>query len=524
MIDTNWKKSISLCVCILLCALFTGCGQIMHKINESLESFGSLGEKMHYEEKELGFSIDIPYEWETEVFYADNGGVVRFTPDPKLYGRDDLKMAVLYLPRYSYTRAVENLPDFINENVLGEGNKAPFRIIQEMNVNKPFGDACLAEYEVKYPKGGTESAKMYVVPSGEGLYVLHFDTTGQVGEFIEEAEKAVDSFSISVGRMTPNDYKMAEVPYINNTLGFSMDYIANWNVKEVSEKENGGTVEFLPPEAGTQTGRLTIQYTTEYGLSGAIDAFSAAVKGNGAKVLHEGYVNAPSIDLSYGALCETKGENGEAVTTQLYIIPDEGNACYFAYYSWDKNTYENFQKECEINLQGFKMIGSTLESHVSTGDQAIYPYETEFDFTWLTEKGKSPEDVKSLFGEPAKITTDQLGDIKLTYYAYDAFEVIFEDQKGGLAAAGLLNKSPESPVGIAGFKAGTSPDDADDALRASGYKARKDISTDSTRFYSGKSLDGHTCLVIVYLKNNIVSKAQGWYGNAADIFLSEIGH
>lgn len=38
----------------------------MQKINESLESLGSLGEKMHYEQKELGFSLDIPYEWEKQ--------------------------------------------------------------------------------------------------------------------------------------------------------------------------------------------------------------------------------------------------------------------------------------------------------------------------------------------------------------------------------------------------------------------------------------------------------------------------
>ncbi len=500
---------------LVVCLMLAGCGSMRGLFDMMSAVKGSLND---YEDKMLGYTMQIPYEWEiAEPYYFDNGGIARFDADPEIYGRDDLQMAVLYIPEASYTQSIENLRDFMDGNVLPQDNDLDVRIVEEGAVTKQVGDAYSVVYQLIYPKGGGALFKMYIVPSKEGLYVLHFNSGSNINErFIKEAEHAVDTFSIVTGKMTPSDYKISEEPYQNDTLGFRIEYIAGWKINEVEESGKGGKIELLPPVLQNTESKLTIIYTLEYGLSGATDAFKAAVKENHVKVKKENYVNAPNMQLAYGALLESKGTDGKILTTQLYIIPDEGNACYFAYYSWNDETYDKFVEECEINLRGFEITGSTMEGYVSTGYHSVISYGLDCDFTMFTTEKTLPDVIVEKYGEAREIKTEKLGGIEVTKYMYDAFVVDFIERDGKLEMAGLLNTSPESPIAVGGFQVGGDFENADDSLRANGYKAREAFSTDTEKYYSGKSLSGDTCLVIVYLKNNIVSKAQGWYGKAAD--------
>lgn len=512
-------------ICMFLsCLVFTGCGSIMRNVMGMMDSAkGAFGDNMHYEDKMLGYSMEIPYEWEiAEPSYFDEGGIAWFDPNPEVYGRDDMQMSVLYLPNGSYTENIENLEDFMAYNIIPDNDNFTLQIVDRGVATKQIGEVYAVTYRMVYKAGGWTEFKMYMVPSENGLYVLHYSSGSSVdARFIKEAENAVDTFSISTGKMTPNDYKMAAQPYQNDVLGFRIEYIANWNINEVEENEKGGTVELFPAVSQNADEKLTIIYTTEYGLSGARDAYEAAMKETGAKVKNENYVNAPNMELAYGSLFMTKGSDGKTITTQLYIIPDEGNACYFAYYSWSDETYEKFVEECEINLRGFEIIGSSLEGYVSTGKDSVISYGLDCDYTLLVEEKISPEKFVETYGKASEIKKSKIDDISVTSYVYDTFTIDFINRKGTLEATGLLNTSPESPIGISGSQTGSNLDDADNALRANGYKAKQDLSTDTEKYYSGKSLDGNTCLVVLYMKNNIVSKTQGWYGAPADAIIKQ---
>ena len=102
------RKALVLVICVLfLCMTVTSCGPIMRTVNDVIDSAKGMQGNMHYEEKMLGFSMEIPYEWEVmDPDYWDDGGIARFKPDAEIYGRDDLEVAVLYLPNASYSQAV----------------------------------------------------------------------------------------------------------------------------------------------------------------------------------------------------------------------------------------------------------------------------------------------------------------------------------------------------------------------------------------------------------------------------------
>ncbi|MEA5003154.1 MAG: hypothetical protein VB081_06610 [Christensenella sp.] len=103
---------------------FTGCGSMMRGVMDIMDSAKeSLNGNMHYEDKILGFSMEIPYEWEIlEPKYLEEGGIAWFNADAEVYGRDDLQMAVLYIPETSYTQSTENLRDFMKRNITPDDN------------------------------------------------------------------------------------------------------------------------------------------------------------------------------------------------------------------------------------------------------------------------------------------------------------------------------------------------------------------------------------------------------------------
>lgn len=157
-----------------------------------------------------------------------------------------------------------------------------------------------------------------------------------------------------------------------------------------------------------------------------------------------------------------------------------------------------------------------MEGYVSTGYDSVVSYGLDCDFTMLITKKMPPEAIAERYGETGEIKTEKLGDILVTNYVYDTLTVNFTERDGKLEAAGLLITSPEAPIAVGGFQAGSSLDHANNSLRANGYKEKEALSTDMEKYYSGKSLEGDTCLIVLHLKNNIVNKAQGWYGELAD--------
>ncbi len=317
--------------------------------------------------------------------------------------------------------------------------------------------------------------------------------------------------------------------YTDDTLGFEIGLPPGWEAGEPEYQETGGTV-LIEPSAdlyGSARTWLSVSWfagdSRESVETEQLDSLAQTITENagGAETVIKSQGVFPGAQNTGLVVFETSMPDGPTMITPLYLVDGGGNSCYYIHYTVPAGADgDAYIAAAERMVSTFRPTERTLTPPV---EQTPLPEQTStpepqpsgsFDYVEIAGRWTAT-DVENAYGEPIEKEEDVAEGTPYMAYYYQNATISFMAADEGWLVDGVTNYRPASPVTTGGVSVAMNSYDAEEALVDNGYSYQKTDANDYM-YYTGTDSGGNFCLVMLWIDENLVGEAQGWWGVTAE--------